>query len=86
MIEILVHEYFIKWTFGDYIMGKPHQSLEYISIFPDKEYDAFVVHNEDSRNDRMFIISQMLPELEKKQGYKLCIAFREFIVGDRKLS
>lgn len=45
----------------------------------DKQYDAFVSY---SHKDEEFIIKHLLPELEKKEKYHLCLHERDWIVGE----
>ena len=50
-------------------------------IFPGKKYDSFIVYDSDTYEDRSFVKNKLIPELENRLGYRLCIIDRDFIVG-----
>ena len=45
----------------------------------DYEYDAFVAYN---RGDVEWVVNSLLPNLEDRAGFKLCIHDRDFLVGN----
>ncbi|XP_038066423.1 toll-like receptor 2 type-1 [Patiria miniata] len=53
-----------------------HQETEY-------RYDAYVCHHESATE---FVVNEMIPEMEGEQdGFRLCLSFRDFLVGADQL-
>lgn len=70
-----IYEYEIKvWMFAH---GWFSWLISEEKLDKDKRYDAFVSFNE---TDRPFVEDHLMKELEPE--YKLCVHFREFVVGE----
>ncbi|CAC5361598.1 unnamed protein product [Mytilus coruscus] len=54
--------------------------IRFFSVKPEenKMYDAFVSY---SHKDEGFVLRELVQRLEKNDGYKLCVHFRDFPIG-----
>ncbi|XP_039629803.1 toll-like receptor 13 [Polypterus senegalus] len=64
-----VYYYFMAFLYDRRQRAQPLQAYE---------YDAFVSYN---RNDELWVLKELIPNLEEKQGWKLCLHHRDFEPG-----
>ncbi|XP_076839254.1 uncharacterized protein LOC143484434 isoform X1 [Brachyhypopomus gauderio] len=80
LISVLYH--FLKWQvvyvyykFLAYLYeSKQHRK----GVSSDFQYDAFISYN---THDELWVMRELLPQLEGKQGWKLCLHHRDFQPG-----
>lgn len=46
-----------------------------------KLYDAFISFR-SSKNDEFWVLNTLFPKLENEMGFKICVHFRDFLVGE----
>ncbi len=46
-------------------------------------YDAFVSYR-GLPDDERWVVRQLYPKLEKQMNFKLCLHFRDFVIGESK--
>ncbi|KAJ8297664.1 hypothetical protein KUTeg_024195 [Tegillarca granosa] len=74
----LLYKY--RWHIKYYIyLMRSRKGYQKISGEDDFHYDAFVVYH---AKDRIWVISELLPYLENREKFKLCLHDRDFEVGE----
>lgn len=74
----LLYKY--RWHIKYYIyLMRSRKGYQRISGEDDFRYDAFVAYH---AKDRIWVISELLPHLENREKFKLCLHDRDFEVGE----
>ena len=79
LISSLGYRYRWKLRYFLYITCRFWRKYEELVDDADYEYDAFVAYN---RGDVEWVVNSLLPNLEDRAGFKLCIHDRDFLVGN----
>ena len=68
-----------------YLFIYNHNKIIYLFIFytDGKLYDAFISFR-SSKNDEFWVLNTLFPMLENEMGFKICVHFRDFLVGESK--
>nr|AVP74315.1 Toll-like receptor 1 [Argopecten irradians] len=72
--------YHFRWHIRHYIyLMRAKKGYQRIPDGEDFAFDAFVAYNAE---DRVFVISKLIPNLETQQNLRLCVHDRDFKVGE----
>uniref|UniRef100_A0A8C4XI46 Toll-like receptor 22 n=1 Tax=Erpetoichthys calabaricus TaxID=27687 RepID=A0A8C4XI46_ERPCA len=80
MVAASVYHY-LRWQVAYvyyYLMAFLYDRRQRAQPLQAYEYDAFVSYN---RNDELWVLKELIPNLEEKQGWKLCLHHRDFEPG-----
>ena len=79
LVSSLGYRYRWRLRYFLYITCRFWRKYEELVDDADYEYDAFVAYN---RGDVEWVVNSLLPNLEDRAGFKLCIHDRDFLVGN----
>ena len=79
LVSSLGYRYRWRLRYFLYITCRFWRKYEELVDDADYEYDAFVAYN---RGDVEWVVNSLLPSLEDRAGFKLCIHDRDFLVGN----